>query len=366
MKKPRFSYCSLKVSLVALLLASSGMGGLYIPSAHGQDVSVVVDDGESIPSEADLASPAVDAPTSDTAATGISGSEAPVVDTTTAASEVSQTQGEGVVLPEAASEAAPEAVAEDEAAAISGPSAVHSGVDLEEDPEAFFDAEQLVPQGEMSKQGPKRVNPTLQPASKLITVRKNAGQDSTTAQLISAERAMSLGLYDSALEMFDRLYAKNKRDPRVLMGRAVALQNLGHFEDAMRMYEDLSSLDSRNVEVKVNMLGLLATKYPAIALRRLADLREEHPDNVGVVAQLAVTEANVGDFDSALKHLGMAASMEPQNANHLYNMAVITDRAGQTSQAVSYYEQALEVDSIYGSGRSIPREAVYERLANIR
>jgi Flp pilus assembly protein TadD len=336
MKKLRFSSRPLKVSLVALVVASSGLSTLYSPSAYGQDVSVVVDDGESIPSEAGLASPDPGAQ--------------PPVD--------AAVQGENVILPEASPE--------DEAAAISGPSAVHSGVDLEADPDAFFDAEQLVPQGEMSKQGPKRVNPSLQPASKLITVRKNAGQDSTTAQLVSAERAMSLGLYDSALEMFDSLYVKNKRDPRVLMGRAVALQNLGHFEDAMRMYEELSTLDSRNIDVKVNMLGLLSTKYPAIALRRLVDLREEHPSHAGIVAQLAVTEASVGDFESALKHLGMATSMEPQNANHLYNMAVITDRAGQTSQAVSYYEQALEVDSIYGSGRSIPREAVYERLANIR
>lgn len=356
MKKPRFSFLTLKVSLAALAVAFSGMGGLYVSSAYGQDVSVVVDDGESIPSEDGLNS----------------------ADSSAQVSPAPEEQGEVAVLPEPVPDATADTAAdssadpasdlgaEEEAAAISGPSAVHSGVDVEAEPEAFFDAEQLVPQGEMSKQGPKRVNPTLQPASKLITVRKNAGEDTTTAQLVSAERAMSLGLYDSALEMFDKLYSKNKRDPRVLMGRAVALQNLGNFEDAMRMYEELSALDSRNVEVKVNMLGLLATKYPAIALRRLADLREEHPDNVGIVAQLAITEANVGDFESALKHLGMAASMEPQNANHLYNMAVITDRAGQTSQAVSYYEQALEVDSIYGSGRSIPREAVYERLANIR
>ena len=258
---------------------------------------------------------------------------------------------------------------EEGAVVIAGPSAVHSGKDsspprVGED--VFFDAESLVPQGEMSKQGPKRVNPALQPASKLVVVRKGAGPDSFNSQLVAAERALSLGLNDSALDMFNKLYVRNKRDPRVLMGRAVTLQNLGMFEDAMRTYEELSDIDPRNVDVKVNMLGLLATKYPAIAMRRLADLHEQHPMNVGIVAQLAVTEANVGDFESALKHLGIASSMEPDNASHLFNMAVIADRVGQTSTAISYYEKALEVDSVYGSGRSIPRDAVYERLANIR
>lgn len=316
----------LRYSLILVALSVSCAAVAFPRDVAAQNVSVVVDDGQDVPPPDSLTSPA------------------------DAASEAAPAEEEGDVV-------------------ISGPSAVHSGAD-EEVPDigsdAFFDAESLVPQGEMSKQGPKRVNPALQPASKLITVRKNAGPDSTSAQLVSAERALSLGLYDSALEMFDALYATNRRDPRVLMGRAVAFQNLGQFDEAMRAYEELSALDHRNVDVKVNMLGLLATKYPAVALRRLLDLREEHPTHVGVVAQLAVTEANVGDFESALKHLGIAASMEPHNASHLFNMAVIADRVGQTSTAIGYYEEALEVDSVYGSGRSIPRDAVYERLANIR
>jgi hypothetical protein len=33
---------------------------------------------------------------------------------------------------------------------------------------------------------------------------------------------------------------------------------------------------------------------------------------------------------------------------------------------VQFYEQALEVDSIYGGNRSIPRDAVFERLSRLR
>jgi Tfp pilus assembly protein PilF len=58
--------------------------------------------------------------------------------------------------------------------------------------------------------------------------------------------------------------------------------------------------------------------------------------------------------------------MEPQNAGHVFNMAVIADRAGDKKQAITYYEEALEIDTLYGSGRSIPRDAVFERLAELR
>lgn len=244
---------------------------------------------------------------------------------------------------------------------ISAPSALQPIAEDE-----FFDANDLVPQGEMARTGPVKVNPSVQPASKLIIVKKNHKADSRTAQLVSAERAMKLGRYDSALELFDILYEKNRRDPRVLMGRAVVLQNLGRFDEAMGMYEKLSKIEPHNIEVKVNMLGLLSTRYPSVALRRLIDLHARNKSHVGLTAQIAISYANVGDMESAIKYLGVAASMEPENANHLFNMAVMADRSGDEKTAVSYYEKALEVDTIYGAGRTIPRETVYERLAQIR
>lgn len=244
---------------------------------------------------------------------------------------------------------------------ISAPSA--SASEKEED---FFDASQLVPQGEQAKQGPNTVNPSVQPASKFIIVRQNHTSDSREAQVVSAERALNLGRYDSALQLFDVLHAENKRDSRVAMGRAVALQRLGRFDEAMGMYELVSELEPKNVDVKVNMLGLLATRYPAVALRRMLGLYEGNRGHAGLVAQIAVAYAQSGDVSSALQFLGVAASMEPNNANHLFNYAVVADRAGQKQKAIDYYERSLEVDTIHGGGRSIPRDAVYDRLSQIR
>ena len=236
--------------------------------------------------------------------------------------------------------------------------------DIEDD--VFFDAGDLVPQGEMARSGPVKVNPVTQPASKFVVVRKNHGSDARVARLVSAERAMALGRYESAIMIFDDLYKKNKRDSRVLMGRAVVLQKLGRFDESMQMYEALSKVEPENLEAKVNMLGLLGKRYPSVALRRLLDLHENNRNHIGLTAQVAVAYAQTGDFDSALRYLGMAASMEPHNASHVFNMAIISDRAGDIKRAVSYYEDALEIDTVHGAGRSIPRDSVYERLSHLR
>lgn len=242
--------------------------------------------------------------------------------------------------------------------------AVPDTKDLGDD--TFFDAGDLVPQGEMAKEGPVNVNPVTQPASKYVIVTKNHDANTKVAQIISAERALVLGRYDSAFQMFDNLYKKNKNDSRVLMGRAVSLQRLGRFDEAMGMYESLEKIDPDNLEAKVNMLGLLGTRYPSIALRRLLNLHKDNQSHVGITAQIAIVASQTGDAKMALQYLGIAASMEPQNANHIFNMAIISDRSGQIKQAISYYEKALEVDTIYGAGRTIPRDSVYERLAQIR
>lgn len=236
---------------------------------------------------------------------------------------------------------------------------------IEED--VFFDAQSLVPTGEMGrKSGPTKVNPRLQPASKLVVVKKNYTSGSKPAQLVAAERATKLGRYDSALEIYDRLYATNKRDPNILMGRAVVLQKLGRDDEAVEAYDHFLSLRPDNVEAQVNMLGLMGQRYPAVALQRLQELSEKNPRNVGLIAQIAVVQAKMARFEDAIRYLGMAASMEPENANHIFNMAVIADRAGSKKEAIKYYEQALEVDTLYGAGKTIPRESVFQRLAQLR
>ena len=213
---------------------------------------------------------------------------------------------------------------------------------------------------------PRRVNPRFEPGSRYVIVERGAEQDTMQATLVAANRALKLGRYSSALEMFEGLYKKNKKDKNILMGLAVAQQKGGFYESAVRTYEELLEIDTDNIEAHVNMLGLIRVKYPSVAFRRLVDLREKYPRNAVLVAQIGVTSAALGNFQEAINYLGIAASLEPKNALHLYNMAVITDQSGAGKKALDLYEKALEIDATYGGGRSIPRDDIYDRLSKLR
>lgn len=224
-----------------------------------------------------------------------------------------------------------------------------------------------IPTGPMATElGPRKVDPLMEPASQFVVVKKTHEAGDMESMVAAANRALQLKRYDSALEMFNQLYEKNPRDPRILMGRAVALQNSGMAESAIKTYEELLDIDPKNADAMLNMLGLLRQQYPSVALRRLTELHDRHPNNAGIAAQIGVTQADLGHPQDAMRYLGIASTLEPRNAQHVFNMAIIADRSGDAKSAVKYYEQALELDAVYSSGRSIPRESVYDRLSTLR
>jgi len=230
----------------------------------------------------------------------------------------------------------------------------------------FFDSEAVVPQGEQAAVGIRNVSPRTSPASKYVFVSKKRSANSRQAKVVSAQRALKLGRYESALDLYNDLYAKNRRNQDVLMGRAVSLQKMGRDDAAVEAYEELLGVNPNHVEASINMVGIIGQRYPAVASRRLQELKKKNPNNVAILSQLAVIEGNVGRYDQALRYLGVASGLQPKNAGHLYNMAVISDRAGNQKLAVEYYEQALEIDAVHGSSRSVPREAIFARLSQIR
>ena len=234
------------------------------------------------------------------------------------------------------------------------------------DEDIYFDANDLIPDSELSTEAPRRINPQTEPASSFVVVNKDYTAGSTPAKLIAAQRAMSLGRYEAALDIYTELQGKFPKGPKTLLGKAVALQHLQREDEAIETYQKLLDIDPDNIDAHINMLGLVSQKYPAVALQRLENLRKKHPENLEIIGQVAFVQAQIGRYEGALKNFGVIASQEPQNAAHILNMAIVADKADMKQQAIAYYERALELDTIYGGGRSIAREQIFDRLATMR
>jgi len=240
---------------------------------------------------------------------------------------------------------------------------------MPEGPDVYYDSREaaMPPTGPMATSvGPRKVDPIKEPASKFIISNRTHGANDQEALLVAAERALDLGRNEAALEFYEQLYSKNKRDGRILMGRAIAQQRLGLGELALLSYEELLKINPNSTEAVVNMMGLLQKQYPEIALRRLTDLRDKFPANDLILAQLGMVHATMGNMNEAIRSLTTATMLAPNNALHLYNLAVLSDKGGHKDKAVRFYQDALKTDAVYGGGKSIPRAQIYDRLSQLR
>ncbi|MBE2192436.1 MAG: tetratricopeptide repeat protein [Alphaproteobacteria bacterium] len=194
----------------------------------------------------------------------------------------------------------------------------------------------------------------------------NIQMTSLDERIVAAGRALKLGRYDAAKELYDELYALNPRDARVLMGRAILFQKLGESDRAISTYEEVLAISPDNAEAIVNLAGLVRKEHPAVALNKLLDLRQKYPGNAAIAAQLGVAYADSGNVEDAFRYLDLASTMEPNNAQHYFNMAIVAERARDLAKAIKFYEKSLEVDAIHGGGASVPREVIYDRLTRLR
>jgi|TARA_R110002126_G_scaffold13118_3_gene56820 Tfp pilus assembly protein PilF len=229
--------------------------------------------------------------------------------------------------------------------------------------EKYYSSDRGVTTSDLST--PSKADPIKDPAQKVIIVDRLGSSGGVDSRFVSAQRALDLRRYGAALHMFEGLYRQNPRDQRIVMGRAVALQMTGNEEKAIQAYEELLDLAPKNPKVLVNLLGLIAKQYPAVALERLKELYEKNPGNAAIAAQMGLAEAGLHNYESAERYVGIATSIEPDNAKHYYNLAVIYDRNRAYKKAIGHYERALEIDSMARGGQ-IQREVIYDRLSRLR
>jgi Flp pilus assembly protein TadD len=233
--------------------------------------------------------------------------------------------------------------------------------------DAYYDSNAGMPSGKAgATAGPRKVDPNIEPGQKFVVVSGVRNASDSESMIVAAGRALKLGRYDAALDMYDALYAKNKRDPRILMGRAVAQQNLGKDDAAISSYRELLDIDPDATDALANMLGLLKKQEPATALQRMMDMAKRYPTNPGLAAQIGIAQGEMGNYPEAVRYLNMAATLDPSNPQHPFNMAVLADRQGDKTNAIKFYEQALQANAIGGEHSSVSKEVIYDRLSTLR
>ncbi len=202
--------------------------------------------------------------------------------------------------------------------------------------------------------------------NKYVVVQKEKNEDDFDARLTGARSALAQNRYVASLELFSDLFEAYPQDVRVLMGRAVSLQKLSRNTEALNTYEEVLNVDPKNIEALTNMLGILGAQEKEIALKHLLQLKDMHPYNADIMAQLGMIYGVTGDYKNAVKYLDMADVLNPDNVNIMFNKAVALDKMGKKDDAVDLYRKLVYMASYGDNSSTIPVEQIKKRLGGIR
>jgi tetratricopeptide (TPR) repeat protein len=155
--------------------------------------------------------------------------------------------------------------------------------------------------------------------------------------LLSGDRAEAKRLYAIAAE----------RDPfntDALLGLATIAGNQGDLTGAERYYRRAIEIDPQNAAAIAGLASIRQTGGPSESQLKFELARA--PDSAPLQFALGNQFANQGRWDEAQQAYFDAFSLDARNADYAYNLAVSLDQLNQAKQATIYYKKALELAKV--------------------
>ncbi len=180
-----------------------------------------------------------------------------------------------------------------------------------------------------------------------------------------AYNAALTGQYEAAIELYKQVLSIEPDNSYDKFSLAVVYQRIGQFRQAKTLYYQLLKTNPTNQEEIIgNLLSVLVEESPRDAVYLLSRLTVQNPGSAYIFAQAAVAYDRIKNYDQAIILLQKAISIDPNNADYQYNLAVIYDKTSQFQKALDMY---ANVEQNYtDDNSSVPIEQVRNREAAIR
>ena len=131
---------------------------------------------------------------------------------------------------------------------------------------------------------------------------------------------------EEALIHFDVCWSDAAR-PRVLLGKAVALQFLRHYEEAQAAYERLLQADASSQEVLGNLLTLSVETHNWDAVEHYGQrLLEASPRSILALQGLAAVALERREYEAAVRYCGRLVELDPECVEGWHNLRFATGR----------------------------------------
>lgn len=159
--------------------------------------------------------------------------------------------------------------------------------------------------------------------------------------LNSAYLAYRSGKFEQARQQYQEVLKLDARNIDALLGMAVIAQHRGSDNEAAHYYTQALLLDPRNAVANAGM-SVLTTDDNRES--RLKYLLNEQQNSSSLHFALGNYYTEQTRWSDAQKSYANAYTLEPDNTEIAFNLAVSLDRLGQKKSAAQYYQRALQLD----------------------
>ncbi len=146
-----------------------------------------------------------------------------------------------------------------------------------------------------------------------------------------SDACMTLGRYDMALEVIEKLAEINPTKTAVQMRLAAAYVRNDKFEEALKVYERIEEFEGESIETTAYKAALYTEIGDTIgAIEQMRHLYSTAPANVSYNLVMSEMFNQFGMPDSAIYYLDRAQELEPNNGNVYFAKAQYYDAKGDS------------------------------------
>lgn len=165
------------------------------------------------------------------------------------------------------------------------------------------------------------------PKPKVVKAKPKPKRVSPAEVLADANKKFEAGDYTAAVDGYDKVLAKEPKQPVVLYNRAVALQRLGKLDEAAKAYEAVLAANPEDTQAALNYGAVLKARGKAgdvdKAIEVYSKALESNPFDPSLLNNLSVLYREKQQFREAISALRKLLMRDQKNIDAYKNLALV-------------------------------------------
>lgn len=171
-----------------------------------------------------------------------------------------------------------------------------------------------------------------------------------TALKQKAYDAINIGQYEIAVKLYKQVLEKDRKDTYAILGLATAYQYLGDYLQAKPLFLDIIDKFPDDQQIMANLLNIMIQESPYEAVYLISNIADKNTNSHLFQAQASLAYTKIKNYDKAIDYIEKALSLDNNNVEYKYNLAVLYDLTGNLTQAKNLYTDVLDY---YASNNNI-------------